>query len=145
MYKMSLKNNKKLQHLWVGAFLFITLTFLIRTVTYFINLNYPEIILCNYGISFGIKIPVYLFGIIFISIISLFIYFFINNLSNSWVSSVSYILIIVGGVNNVIDRLIYGCVVDYIRIVPWNVFNLADVFIFIGAVIVLYSYLSEKH
>lgn len=145
MYRVSLKDSKKLlQRLWIGVFLFIVLTFLIRIVTYFINLNYSVIILCNHGISFGITIPIYLFWIVWVCIISLLIFFFINSFKRPLLFSVSYILIIVGGVNNVIDRLIYGCVIDYIRIVPWNVFNLSDIFIFIGAIIILYLYFFEK-
>ncbi len=145
MSKISLRNNRKLQRLWIGVFLFIALTFIIRNITSFINLNYSEIILCNYGISFGILIQNYLFWIIWGSVISLLIYFFINSFKKSLLVSISYTLIIVGGVNNVIDRLIYGCVIDYIRIVPWNVFNLADVFISTGAIIILYLHFSEKH
>ncbi len=57
----------------------------------------------------------------------------------------AYILIITGGINNIIDRLIYGCVIDYIRIVPWNVFNLSDVFISTGVMIVLYLHFSKNN
>ncbi len=41
-------------------------------------------------------------------------------------------LIIVGAFSNLIDRLIYGQVIDFIEAPWWSVFNLADGFIVIG-------------
>ncbi len=44
------------------------------------------------------------------------------------------ILIIIGGASNVFDRLVYGGVIDYIFIIPFAPFNLADGLIVIGIV-----------
>ena len=60
-----------------------------------------------------------------------------------------FAMIIAGALGNIIDRLTYGYVVDYILFYTdtWSfaVFNLADSFIFIGAaMIVLDGFRSEK-
>jgi len=50
-----------------------------------------------------------------------------------------------GGAGNMVDRILYGAVADYVHLFlpdmsfSWYVFNLADVWISIGAVLVLYQ------
>ena len=46
-------------------------------------------------------------------------------------------LIITGGASNLVDRVVYGHVVDYINIGWWPVFNLADAMLSVGVAIVL--------
>lgn len=50
-------------------------------------------------------------------------------------------LIIIGGVSNLLDRLVFGYVVDWIRVFlfPVSVFNLADLIIITGIVILGFS------
>ena len=45
-------------------------------------------------------------------------------------------LILVGAIGNIIDRLVWGYVIDYID-VNYFVCNLADIFIFVGALLLL--------
>jgi signal peptidase II len=42
--------------------------------------------------------------------------------------------VLAGGVSNIIDRLIYNGVVDFVSLWQFPVFNLADVFISLGAI-----------
>ena len=137
--------NKKLRYFWIGVFLFLILSVLVRVATYIADLYYFDVVLCNYGISFGIMLPTFLFWIIWGIILVVLICLFIDSLNKSIMLANAYILIITGGINNIIDRLIYGCVIDYIRIVPWNVFNLSDVFISTGVMIVLYLHFSKNN
>jgi signal peptidase II len=55
-------------------------------------------------------------------------------------------LIIGGAVGNIWDRIFYGYVRDFVAIViiRWPIFNLADVFISIGAILVIFYLLKEK-
>ena len=58
-------------------------------------------------------------------------------------------LIMLGGLSNVFDRLVFGYVVDFIRIsylpiVGGTFFNLADVMVDIGLVILLWEILCES-
>ncbi|MDR1114324.1 MAG: signal peptidase II, partial [Candidatus Margulisbacteria bacterium] len=47
------------------------------------------------------------------------------------------IFIFAGALGNLIDRIFYGYVVDFINLPRWPTFNLADVFIDIGAVLLI--------
>ncbi|MCX6816471.1 MAG: signal peptidase II [Candidatus Beckwithbacteria bacterium] len=58
--------------------------------------------------------------------------------------SLGTVLILVGGLSNLIDRIRFGGVVDYISIGWWPSFNLADCFILAGVVILLYSRWYER-
>jgi signal peptidase II len=53
------------------------------------------------------------------------------------VSKIGVIFILGGALSNLIDRYRYGCVIDFIDIKIWPIFNLADIFITIGAIIVI--------
>lgn len=65
--------------------------------------------------------------------------------SSSLLLAVSLGLIIGGAVGNVIDRFLYGAVVDFVSLhyggVYWYVFNLADAAIVVGAAGLLYQML----
>ena len=52
-------------------------------------------------------------------------------------------LILAGGVSNLIDRIFRGFVVDFIQMIFFGVFNLADAFIVISAVIIIFIELKE--
>ncbi len=55
----------------------------------------------------------------------------------------SFILIISGGMGNLIDRIFLGHVRDFIMIWIWPAFNFADTFITIGAILLIYSYFKN--
>jgi signal peptidase II len=46
-------------------------------------------------------------------------------------------LIITGGTSNLVDRVVYGHVVDYISVGWWPVFNIADALLTVGVGVVL--------
>ena len=56
-------------------------------------------------------------------------------------------MVISGGVSNLIDRLVRGNVVDYIdinAIISYPVFNIADVFIVLGVMLIIGYILRKK-
>ncbi len=57
---------------------------------------------------------------------------------------VSLSLILAGAVGNLIDRLRYGYVVDFLDFRIWPVFNIADSAITVGAIVLGYSILMHK-
>jgi signal peptidase II len=65
------------------------------------------------------------------------------DLANLWVQ-VSLGLIVGGGLSNIIDRIFFGSVVDYIRILDLTVFNLADAGIIVGVGILIFKVLNKK-
>lgn len=46
--------------------------------------------------------------------------------------SIPLLAVLSGGISNLIDRITYGSVVDYIKLPGWPVFNLADALIVVG-------------
>jgi signal peptidase II len=52
-------------------------------------------------------------------------------------------LVMGGGLNNALDRLLTGAVTDYIHLpfLDLPIFNVSDVVIFIGAMLIFYHYL----
>ena len=52
-------------------------------------------------------------------------------------------LILAGGVSNLIDRIFRGFVVDFVQMIGFGVFNLADAFIVISAAIIIFIELKE--
>ena len=58
-------------------------------------------------------------------------------------TAIALSLILGGAIGNVIDRILYGHVIDFIQVwlgsYPWPAFNIADSSIFIGAILLLLS------
>ena len=52
-------------------------------------------------------------------------------------------LILAGGVSNLIDRIFRGFVVDFVQMLGFGVFNLADACIVISAIIIIFLELKE--
>jgi lipoprotein signal peptidase len=92
----------------------------------------------NPDIAFNIRIPHYGFLIGAIVLFSIFTFQYIS----AWrkrerVLIWGYGLFLVGALSNLIDRFIYGYVVDYFFFAPFSYLNLADVAIVAGGLIFL--------
>ena len=100
----------------------------------------------NQGIAFGFlvnqRVLVFLLVII-IFVLLLAIYHAHQNKVLPLVAG--WGLIITGAISNLIDRLKFGFVVDYIDVSFFTVFNLADAAITFGVVIILIFNLSKKN
>lgn len=109
----------------------------ILLIPHVLNLTYIQ----NTGAAFGIgSNSTSMFIAVNIIVIGLIVYFIYSKkeeISNSILISLH--LIIAGGISNLIDRVIRGFVIDYIdisQLIKYPVFNLADVFIVIGCIII---------
>lgn len=95
----------------------------------------------NTGIAFGLfKDKGFLFIIIAIIAIALFIvhlYLHRNNKHFGKIYVFAFSLIIGGAIGNLIDRIHYGFVIDFIDFRIWPVFNLADSAITVGTIIII--------
>lgn len=82
-----------------------------------------------------------------IVMIAMFSYYILKNPLKRY-AQIAAIAVLSGGISNLLDRLWFGGVVDFIRFHWWNysfpVFNVADVFIVLGAAIVLYNQLFDE-
>lgn len=106
--------------------------------------NFVEV--WNHGISFGMFNNL-AYGHWILSLVALMISVFLIPLllrATSSFEAMAYSLIIGGAVGNVIDRVIYGAVADYLDFhafgYHWPAFNVTDSAIFVGvALLLIYS------
>jgi len=103
----------------------------------FLNLVYVE----NTGTAFGMfKFLGSGFFIIVALVVTGFLFYMYFKDTKNWFI---YSLIIAGALGNIIDRLIYGYVIDFIDLhlknLHWPAFNVADSAISIGMILFLYK------
>ncbi|MBR4470311.1 MAG: signal peptidase II [Erysipelotrichaceae bacterium] len=102
----------------------------------------------NYGAGFSIlqNATLFLIALSIIACIALF-YLLMTAEKNDLISKMSYLLIISGAIGNLIDRIRYGYVVDFLdfKIFTYDfpVFNVADCFITVGCFILIIKILWE--
>ena len=116
---------------------------------------------CNHGFAFGIGQGIES-GLISAFVLTIVFYFLIYEL-RSTTSNTNKIfamsLILGGGLSNLVDRLVRGCVIDFIRwstlnelpmpnwlqstLASWPAFNLADAAITVGVGVIIFSLLTN--
>ena len=101
----------------------------------------------NYGAAFNILSGSRLF-LSFISVISTIILsYFIFIRENELINKYGLSFILAGSIGNGIDRILNGYVIDFIKIksIDFPVFNIADIVINIGVLILMTSYFRYKN
>lgn len=118
-----------------------------------INLQYIE----NDGgmLSLGSNLPSdlkFIVFIVFVSVVLLMLFFYVvKNQQDIFTKQFAFLLILSGGLGNLIDRLFNdGNVIDFIRIrlplIESGIFNIADFYVTIGFVLLLISsFIKTKH
>ena len=152
--------NIKQQRLYF-IFLSLLICFLDQFSKYIISINYKSIInkdlifftieyLKNYGAAFNI----FSGSRILLSSVSIFfslglIYLILKYNINRTIDLLSYTFILGGTMGNGIDRIFKGYVIDFINLnfINFAVFNIADVAINIGLILILYNFFksAQKH
>lgn len=94
--------------------------------------------ICNTGIAFGITMPALFFYFIWVVII--FLLLLRLTATKDFSQKYALIFILAGAFSNLLDRLYFGCVLDFINLKIWPVFNLADIFICFGALLLFIKY-----
>ena len=109
----------------------------------FFSLDYVK----NYGAAFNL----FSGSRIFLSVVSLiitiilsYIILYRKNITNSQLLSFS--LILGGSIGNGFDRIMQGYVIDFINLnfINFPIFNLADISINIGIIIIIYGFIKYK-
>jgi signal peptidase II len=131
--------NLKIRAIYLPL-VFAGLTALDQLLKYLVR-YFGGLYVCNKNIAWSINIPEPSFWIFWTIIVSLLLFYLYKKQPKN--GSFYLILILSGAVSNIIDRLIFGCVVDFIDLKFWPVFNLADIFIALGAVLLLAKYLKS--
>ncbi len=95
-------------------------------------------LVCNYGSAFGLRL---LSRGGYIVVGTLVILLLIKLCLQRWepYTSWGYGLIIAGAIGNLIDRFIRGFVIDFISIMNFPVFNVADIAISLGMVLIIFK------
>lgn len=99
----------------------------------------------NFGIAFSINlyspllIAITVFAIILLCIV---LEYSLRKNNVFYITGAS--LILLGAVSNLYDRIIYGYVVDYIDVLFFSVFNVADAMITMGIIIIFLSEIFNK-
>lgn len=118
----------------------------VEFIPYILDLNYVE----NRGVAFGMfKDMRWIFIAVTSIVICFLLYIIIFKRINSKLFNISASLIIGGGIGNLIDRIFYGYVIDYLQLSFFSpVCNFADYAITIGTVLlvvyVLFFYDNNK-
>jgi signal peptidase II len=101
---------------------------------------------CNTGIAFGISMNQRALIALSAAILLYFFWLALNAAQKKDIVMVgSIFFIVLGAVSNFIDRIIYGCVVDYMYIIPQFIrFNIADIMIFFGGVSLVWSFYRQE-
>ena len=100
----------------------------------------------NYGAAFNILSGSRLF-LSLISIIStIILMYFIFIREDKRINKYGLSFIVAGSIGNGIDRIFYGYVIDFIKIkfVDFPIFNIADISINIGVLILIYGYFKYQ-
>lgn len=139
--------DKKIRKIFILSIIFIVIDQITKILAvYFKNLNFGFIkINCtsNEGIALGFNqnnLTNILIAIIVLGIIFNFIHQQKEKLNNKIIFSLA--MVISGGIGNLIDRILRGAVVDFIDIGNFPIFNLADCFVVIGWIILVYNLLD---
>ena len=118
-------------------FLFVVLVALDQFAKYIFSAS-----ICNKNIAWSIPVAPAIFYFVWIVIITVLILIFFRTKSSG--QKIFLVFIFSGAISNIIDRLRFGCVIDYIDLKFWPVFNLADVYITIGAILLLALVLKSQ-
>ena len=101
----------------------------------------------NFGAAFNLLSGSRIFlSTISISITIILIYIILNKNDISNIDLLSYSFILGGTIGNGYDRISKGYVIDFINLnfINFPVFNVADISINIGLVLIIYSYIKNK-
>lgn len=123
--------------------------FIVEKYLYFKEISViDEILLFTYvqnrGGAWGIfnNIPLLFIILVPIIVIGLFCYAW---RSKNKLEIISVYMIIGGALGNYIDRLVRGYVVDFIDFRIWPVFNMADIFVVLGGILLILSAVLVKN
>jgi len=88
------------------------------------------------ALSLGPINSLFILIIILIIILIVLVFFILSLIKKSFIINAALMFILLGAISNILDRLTFGQVIDYFNI-PLTVFNLADLSIITGTIILI--------
>lgn len=108
----------------------------IDLITNLLSLRYLK----NRGAAFGIlKGQRYFFIIVTFLFFIFLLYIYINELKKNRITDITIIFLVGGSISNLIDRIFFTYVTDFIALHNFPVINFADIFISLGVVFLMYQ------
>ena len=101
----------------------------------------------NYFIAFSLPLSGIWLNFLIILLVLIILYYIIHI---TWVKkkydfqAVFLTIILLGAISNMLDRIRYGFVIDYLDLEYFTIFNIADALITIGALLVLLNVFNKK-
>jgi len=108
-------------------------------ITRFFEIIFVE----NTGVAFSISIAQEVIFLLAFGVV-VYLFSFLWKKSLTKLSCLSYILIIAGAIGNIVDRIIYDSVTDFLAFWSFPVFNFADIFIFCGVAVLFWEEVKKK-
>ena len=107
----------------------------------FLNKLYPifgKLLSPNVNFAFGIPLPHIFAYFVYLIIFIIFIIWYTKNIRSSY-ERLGFWLIISGAISNLLDRFQFGYVRDFIYAFWGNIFNLADMMIVLGIILIIFA------
>ena len=98
----------------------------------------------NPDIAFSIPVSIFIIYPIVILVIVGLIFAWCKKFKQKHILHWPISLILIGAISNLVDRINYGAVIDFISVPYFSVFNLSDVYITAGVIWILYFELFYK-
>ena len=100
----------------------------------------------NFSLAFGLPLPqVLVYTLISAILLVLFFLILWSYKKKNLFFIISFTLIFLGSLNNLIDRFSYGYVIDYLNFFPFPIFNLGDIMVVGGVGMVIKSKVCKVH
>lgn len=106
------------------------------------DILFPVSVVCNPGVAFSIPLPAPLLWSGTVVFLSIALYGAFSHPTPS--RRLAWTSVFVGGFINGLDRLLNGCVMDYIELPFFPSFNLADIMLSLGAAFLVYAIHEES-
>jgi len=110
-----------------------------------------QLIPININAELLVDNPKFIFGligsnniVIEILLLALVFFVYLTEKSKKLIYSIADVLLIAGIASNLLDRVFRGGATDYISIDHWPTFNIADIFIIIGLIVLGVNYLTRS-
>ena len=108
----------------------------------FLSLTYSTNTGAIFGMLRGMNTLLILVGLVIV--IWLIYYVYAETKSENTSYFFALMLIIGGAISNLIDRIVYGSVIDFINFYFWPTFNIADSAITVGVIAIVIYYMKKS-
>ncbi len=100
---------------------------------------------CNDAAALSIAAPSLVLGVVSVAVIMALSIWWYRHEAHQHRERIALVLIISGGASNTLDRLVRGCVTDFLDFFALWHFNIADAAIALGAALFLWTLFSSRH